>query len=159
MSKTSAACLFSVSLSSVKRYCRIAKQGASLEPRKGGGRPPKTDETVEKLLEEDVEKRPAATVSERRRFLECTTGTVLSDSTEMRLIKRLGFSRKNEFRLVGWRRHRDARTSKDHQAAASLRLQQGLRNIYLSNPHNRPTSWKMTPSDACSPSCLCSGTV
>jgi transposase len=96
MSKTSAACLFSVSLSSVKRYCRIAKQGASLEPRKGGGRPPKTDETVEKLLEEDVEKRPAATVSERRRCLECTTGTALSDSTVKRLLKRLGFSRKNE---------------------------------------------------------------
>jgi transposase len=96
MSKSSAACLFGVSLSSVKRYFRIAKQGASLAPRKGGGRPPKTDETVEKLLEEDVEKRPAATISERRRFLKCTTGTALSDSTVKRLLKRLGFSRKNE---------------------------------------------------------------
>ena len=96
MSKSSAACLFGVSLSSVKRYFRIAKQGASLAPRKGGGRPPKTDETVEKLLEEDVEKRPAATVAERRRFLECTTGTALSDSTVKRRLKRLGFSRKNE---------------------------------------------------------------
>jgi transposase len=95
MSKSSAACLFGVSLSSVKRYFRIAKQGASLAPRKGGGRPPKTDETVEKLLEEDIEKRPA-TVSERRRFLECTTGTALSDSTVKRLLKRLGFSQKNE---------------------------------------------------------------
>jgi transposase len=96
MSKSSAACLFGVSLSSGKRYFRIAKQGASLAPRKGGGMPPKTDETVEKLLEEDVEKRPAATVSERRRFLECTTGTALSDSTVKRLLRRLGFSRKNE---------------------------------------------------------------
>jgi transposase len=96
MSKSSAACLCSVSLSSVKRYFRIAKQGASLEPRKGGGRPPKTNETVEKPLEDDVEKRPDANVSERRRFLECTTGTALSDSTVKRLLKRLGFSRKNE---------------------------------------------------------------
>jgi phenylalanyl-tRNA synthetase beta subunit len=95
MSKTSAACLFSVSLFSVKRYCRIAKQGASLEPRKGGGRPPKTDETVEKRLEEDVEKRPAATISERRRFLERTTGKALSDSNVERLLKRMGFSREN----------------------------------------------------------------
>ena len=96
MSKSSAACLFGVSLSSGKRYFKIAKQGVSLAPRKGGGRPPKTDETVEKLLEEDVEKRPAATVSERRRFPECTTGTALSDSTVKRLLRRLGFSRKNE---------------------------------------------------------------
>jgi transposase len=81
MSKSSAAYLFGASLSSVKRYFRIAKQGASLAPRKGRGWPPKTDEYVEKLLEEDVEKRPAATVSERRRFLGCTTGTALSDST------------------------------------------------------------------------------
>ena len=65
--KSSAAWVFGVSLSSVKRYFRIAKQGASLAPRKGGGRPPKTNETVEKLLEDDVEKRPEATVSERRR--------------------------------------------------------------------------------------------
>ena len=96
MSKSSAACLFGVSLSSVKRYFRIAKQGASLAPRKGGGRPPKTNEIVEKLLEDDIEKRPDATVSERRRFLECTTGTALSDSTVKRQLRRLGFSRKNE---------------------------------------------------------------
>jgi transposase len=96
MSKSSAACLFGVSLSSVKRYLRVAKRRASLAPRKGGGRPPKTNETVEKLFEEDVEKFPAATVSERRRFLVCTTGTALSDSTVKRLLKRLAFSRKNE---------------------------------------------------------------
>jgi transposase len=42
-SKPGAARLFGVSLSSVKRYVRIANRGSSLEPRKGGGRPPKTD--------------------------------------------------------------------------------------------------------------------
>jgi len=40
MSKSAAARLFEVSLSSVKRYARIADRGASLAPRKGG-RPPK----------------------------------------------------------------------------------------------------------------------
>ena len=71
MSKSAAAHLFGVNLSSVKRYLRIAQRGASLAPRKkGGGRPPKTDQSTEKLLREDVKERPAATVSERRQFLE-----------------------------------------------------------------------------------------
>ena len=93
--KSTAARLFDVSLSSVKRYLRIAERGASLAPKKGGGRPPKTDQTAEKLLQEDVAERPAATVSERHRFLEGTTGKTLSDSTVKRLLKRLGFSQKN----------------------------------------------------------------
>src|SRR5215208_834728 len=95
MPKSAAARLFGVSLSSVKRYVRIAQRGVSLAPRKGGGRPPKTDQTVQKLLEEDVKERPAATVAERCRFLERTTGKVLSASSVKRLLKRLGFSRKN----------------------------------------------------------------
>jgi transposase len=96
MSKSAAARLFGVSLSSVKRYARIADRGASLVPRKGGGRPPKADEVTRKLLEADVEERPpAATVSERRRFLECTTAKTLSDSTIRRLLKSMGFSQKN----------------------------------------------------------------
>jgi transposase len=94
-SKSAAARLFGVSLSSVKRYLRIAKRGASLSPRKGGGRPSKTNQSTEKLLTEDVKERPAATVSERRRYLEHTTGKALSDSTVKRLLKRIGFSRKN----------------------------------------------------------------
>lgn len=93
-SKSEAARLFGVSLSSVKRYMRIASRGESLGPRKGGGRPLKTDEVTKKLLEEDVKERPAATVSERRSFLECTTSKVLSDSTVRRLLKKMGFSRK-----------------------------------------------------------------
>jgi transposase len=41
MSKSQAARLFGISLSSVKRYIRLANQGESLAPRKGGVRPPK----------------------------------------------------------------------------------------------------------------------
>ena len=93
-SKAQVACLFDVSLSSVKRYTRIARQGGSLTPKKGTGRPPKIDETAKKLLEEDIKERPAATVAERRRFLEHLTGKPLSNSTVRRLLKRLGFSRK-----------------------------------------------------------------
>jgi transposase len=95
ISKSAAARLFGVSLSSVKRYVKIASRGDSLTPRKGGGRPPKTNQTAKKLLEEDVHKHPAATISERRRFLERTSGKSLSDSTVRRLLKRMGFSQKN----------------------------------------------------------------
>lgn len=94
-SKSAAARLFGVSLSSIKRYLRIAQRGGSLVPMKGGGRPPKTDPSTEKLLTEDVKERPAATVSERRLYLEHATGKALSGSTVKRLLKRLGFSRKN----------------------------------------------------------------
>ena len=78
MGNSQAARTFSVSLSSVKRYARVAEQGASLlAPRKGGGRPPKADETTRKLLEEDVEERPAATLLQRCRFLRSATGKSL----------------------------------------------------------------------------------
>ena len=95
MSKTEAARTFSVSLSSVKRYARIARQGESLTPKKSPGRPRIVDQKAQVLLEEDVKERPAATISQRRRFLEHITGTDLSDSTVRRLMKRLGFSQKN----------------------------------------------------------------
>ena len=95
MSKAQAARLFDVSLSSVKRYSRIASQGGSLRPRRSPGRPPKVDEKAQVLLETDLKERPAATISQRRRFLEHMTGTDLSYSTVRRLMKRLGFTQKN----------------------------------------------------------------
>jgi transposase len=94
MSKSQAARLFGISLSSVKRYSKLASQGESLAPRKGGGRPPKADEATKRLLEEDIRKRPAATVAQRRRFLENIAGKTLSEPTLRRLLKRMGFSRK-----------------------------------------------------------------
>src|SRR5215208_6462438 len=95
MPKARAARLFDVSLSSVKRYSRTTTQGGSLEPRRSPGRPRKTDEKAQLLLRKDIEERPAATIGQRRRFLEHLTGTTLSDSTVRRLMKRLGFSQKN----------------------------------------------------------------
>ena len=95
MPKAQAARLFDVSLSSVKRYWRMASQEGSLKPRKSPGRPHKIDEKAQLLLEKDVEERPSATIGQRRRFLEHLTGTTLSDSTVRRLMKRLGFSQKN----------------------------------------------------------------
>ena len=103
MPKARAARLFDVSLSSVKRYSRTASQGGSLEPRKSPGRPRKADEKAQLLLRKDVEERPAATISQRRRFLEHVTGTTLSDSTVRRLMKRLGYSQKTDCGGAGTR--------------------------------------------------------
>ena len=94
MSKTEAARLFEVSLSSVKRYSRMARQGNSLASKKRPGRTPKADEKVTKLLNEHMKERPAATIAERIRFLHSITGKGLSYSTVRRLLKRLGWSRK-----------------------------------------------------------------
>jgi transposase len=63
-------------------------------PRKGGRRPPKADEATKRLLEEDIRRRPAATVAERRHFLMSFAGKPLSEPTLRRLMKRMGFSRK-----------------------------------------------------------------
>ena len=95
MPKAQAARLFDVSLSSVKRYARTARRGEPLTPKKSPGRPRKADAKARVLLEEDVKERPAATIGQRRRFLEHITATTLSDSTVRRLMKRMGFSQKN----------------------------------------------------------------
>ncbi len=95
LSKSAAASLFNVSLSSVKRYSRISEGGGSLEPGRGGGRPPKTDSTTRRLLEEDIQKRPWATIRQRKSLLDGLTGKSLSESTVRRLLRQLGFSQKN----------------------------------------------------------------
>jgi transposase len=93
-SKSEAARLFGISLSSVKRYTKLANRGESLTPRKGGGRPPIADHATKELLEEDIRTRPAATVKQRRHFLKSFAGKSLSEPTLRRLLKRMGFSRK-----------------------------------------------------------------
>jgi transposase len=95
MSQSEAARLFGVSISSVKRYCRLAANEESLAPRQGGGRPPKTNAAVARLLEEDVGRRPYAAVWERAALLRAVSGVGLSVSTVRRLLRRLGFSQKN----------------------------------------------------------------
>src|SRR5215212_3216347 len=91
MSKTQAARLFDVSLSSVKRYPRMARQGNSLAPKRRAGRAPKVDETARKLLNQDMKERPAATIAERISFLEGITGERLrgcADRDTIRLLER-----------------------------------------------------------------------
>jgi transposase len=83
-----------VGISSVKRYVAAYRQGRSLAPKKRPGSRPKMDEGARRLLEADLEDRPAATLPERREFLERAAGVRVSDSTVSRMLKRLGWSRK-----------------------------------------------------------------
>jgi transposase len=94
MGKSQAARTFGVSLSSVKRYAKMADEGRSLAPKKRPGSKPKTDQNARRLLEADLEQRPTATLSERRQFLERVCRIRVSDSTVSRLLKRMGFTRK-----------------------------------------------------------------
>jgi transposase len=94
--KSEAARTFGISRSSVKRYAKLAEEGQPLAPKKRPGLKPKLDETARKLLEEDLEERPAATLRQRREFLRAVAGVSVSESTVSRMLRRLGWSRKKD---------------------------------------------------------------
>jgi transposase len=94
--KSEAVRAFGVSRSSVKRYAKLAEEGRPLAPKKRPGSKPKMDQSARRLLEADLEERPAATLSERRAFLEKAAGVQVSDSSVSRMLKRLGWSRKKD---------------------------------------------------------------
>jgi transposase len=85
---------FGVGASTVKRYAATAREGRPLTPKKRPGSKPKLDEGARRLLETDLELRPAATLPQRREFLRRVRGVSVSDSTISRMLKRLGWSRK-----------------------------------------------------------------
>jgi transposase len=87
---------FGVGVSTVKRYAATAREGRPLAPKKHPGSKPKIDEGARKLLEADLEERPAATLPQRREFLRRTCGVWVSDSTVSRMLKRLGWTRKKD---------------------------------------------------------------
>ncbi len=74
LNKSETAHLFRVSLSSVKRYTKMAREGKPLAPRKAPGKRPKINERSKQLLEDYLKMRPVASHSERREFLEQATG-------------------------------------------------------------------------------------
>jgi transposase len=92
--KSEAARTFGVSRSSVKRYAKLVEEGRPLAPKKRPGSEPKMNQSATKLLEADVQERPAATLSERREFLKKAAGVRVSESTVSRMLRRLGWSRK-----------------------------------------------------------------
>jgi transposase len=94
MPKSQAARTFGVSRSSVKRYAAARREGRPLTPKKHPGSKTKLDESARKLLEADVEGRPALTLKDRCRFLEEMVGVSVSESTLSRLLRKMGFSPK-----------------------------------------------------------------
>ena len=94
MGKSEAARTFSVSLSSVKRYARMADEGRSLAPKKRPGSKPKLDERSRRVLEEDLKEHPFLTVQQRCEYLRAVASVEVSRSTMCRAIKRMNSTRK-----------------------------------------------------------------
>lgn len=94
MNNCQAARTFDVSLSTVKRYMRKSRRGISLSPGKAPGRRPRIEERARKLLEEDIEKRPAITLQERCEYLYAVGGMEISRSALCRTIKKMERTRK-----------------------------------------------------------------
>jgi transposase len=94
MNKSEAARAFGVSLSSVKRYTKAAREGRSLSPGKAPGKRPRLDEKARRLLEADVQERPFAKLADRREYLRKVAGVSASESTLSRALRKMGFGRK-----------------------------------------------------------------
>jgi transposase len=96
MNKSEAARVFGVSLSSVKRYVKAAREGRSLSPGKAPGKKPLLDEKARRLLEVDVKERPFAKLADRREYLHEVAGVSVSESTLSRALRKMGFGRKKD---------------------------------------------------------------
>ena len=94
MPKAEAARTFGIGISTVKRYATKAQRGEPLEPGKAPGKPPKMDQRVRKLLEEDLKERPFVTLRERCDYVEAIGGVSVTRSTMCRAIARIGSTRK-----------------------------------------------------------------
>ena len=94
MGKSQAARTFSVSLSSVKRYAKMAEEGGSLAPKNRAGSKPKLDERSRKLLQADLEEHPFLTLQQRCEYLRAVASVEVSRSTVCRAIKRMDSTRK-----------------------------------------------------------------
>jgi transposase len=95
MGKSQAARTFSVSLSSVKRYAKLAQEGRSLAPKNRPGSKPKLDERSSKLLQADLQEHPFLhPATERCEYLRAVTSVEVSRSTVCRVIKRRDSTRK-----------------------------------------------------------------
>src|SRR3954466_12398893 len=78
LSKSQAAHIFGVSLSSIKRYVNKAEHGESLAPRKSHGAGPKLHEKPTKLLEPDLNHQHFAALKGRRHYIHYLTGLSVS---------------------------------------------------------------------------------
>ncbi len=96
MSKAQAARTFGVGATSVKRYVKLQEEGKPLTPGKAPGKKGKLDGKAIKLLEEDLQARPALTYEERADLLCGLLGVRVSKATICRTVRRLGYTRKKD---------------------------------------------------------------
>jgi transposase len=115
MPKAQAARSFAGGISAVKRYATKARRGEPLEPAKAPGKPPKMDERVGKLLEEDLKERPFVTLRQRCDYVEAISGVCVSRSTMCRAMAKIGSTRKR-----GTSRHRARRVPKGRLAGDGI---------------------------------------
>ncbi|MGI8648954.1 MAG: hypothetical protein ACR2KW_01040 [Rubrobacter sp.] len=94
MGKSEAARTFWVSLSSVKRYVSMAREGKPLTPKIRPGLRPKLDDRARRLLARDVAERPFLTHSKKCEYLKVVAGLSVSNSTMCRELKRMENTRK-----------------------------------------------------------------
>ena len=137
MPTTEVARTFGVGLSSVKRYAAAAREGKPLAPKRRPGSKPKLGEAARKLLEADLEERPAATLPERREFLTRVAGVSVSDSTVSRMLNRMGWNRKKIGGCVRTRRAPEVRLENDgrrEHRSRPLRLRGRVLDEHLAAP-------------------------
>jgi transposase len=108
--KQSVAEIFKVSLSSVKRYCKLEAETGSLAPRKNPGRPTKIKPDQYEALGQQLK-----TASDQTQDYHCQLWfenhqVSLSPSTLSRLLDRMGWSRKKKS-LCATERDEDKRTA------------------------------------------------
>ena len=97
VSKSETAHRFGVNRSTVRRYLKQLDEEGALVPKKAPGKPSKLNESVIRLLEEDLRARPWATHGQRGEFLSVACGVEVSEATICRAIKgRLSHSRKKD---------------------------------------------------------------
>jgi transposase len=113
MDKSQAARTFSVSLSSVKRYSRLAEEGRSLAPKKRPGSKPKLDERSSRLLIEDLRERPFVTLQQRCEYLRAVASVEVSRSTVCRAIRLMNSTSKKGKIVHRTRRVREGRLEDD----------------------------------------------
>jgi transposase len=72
------------------------REGRALSPGKAPGKRPTLDEKASKLLEADLEERPFAKLKHRQECLRKVAGVSVSELTLSRVIRSMGFGRKND---------------------------------------------------------------
>jgi len=93
MNKSEAARAFGVSLSSVKRYAKAAREGRSLSAGEGPGQEALT-RPEGKEPPRDRRRRASVRQALRQHYLQKVAGVSVSESTLCRALRKMGFGRK-----------------------------------------------------------------